>query len=66
MEVRCCCAPENLMGELPKGLPYPIRELDDGTFAYVAHDLPKDVLAGIHKKGKGRSKTWRNTKRKKK
>lgn len=66
MEVRCCCSPENLIGNLPKGLPYPTRELDDGTFAYVAHDLPQGVLhdAEIHKKGKGKSKTWRKPKRK--
>ena len=62
MDVRCCCKPENLMGELPEGLPYPTRELDDGTFAYVAHALPKSMLEEMpHRKGKGKGKrkTWR-------
>ncbi len=63
LEVRCCCNPENLMGELPAGLPYETRELEDGTFAYVAHSLPKEVLQSMpHKKGKGRRKTWRTKK----
>ena len=34
IEVRCCCAPENLIGLLPEGLPYETRELNDRTFAY--------------------------------
>ena len=63
MEVRCCCNPENLMGSLPLGPPYETRELDDGTFAYVAHSIPKSVLEEMpHKKGKGRSKSWRKRK----
>jgi hypothetical protein len=68
MEIRCCCTPENLLGELPKGLPYPIRELDDGSFAYVAHSLPDEVLAqaDIHRRGKGRSKSWANSPKKRK
>jgi len=64
MDVRCCCNADNLMGELPEGLPYPIRELDDGTFAYIAHSLPEGVRAVLeempHKRGK--RKTWRNKK----
>jgi len=64
MEVRCCCNPENLIGHLPKGLAFPIRELDDESFAYVADSLPDDILekAKAHKKGKGRSKSWRKRK----
>jgi len=67
MDVRCCCRPENLMGELPKGLPYETRELDDGTFAYVAHGLPDEVKAqiDIHKRGPG-GKTWANSPKKRK
>ena len=40
MEIRCCCTPENLIGYLPKPTQFlsvlPIRELEDGSFAYSA------------------------------
>lgn len=65
MDVRCCCKPENSLGSLPDGLPYPIRELDNGKFAYVAHDLPETLRAqiDIHKKGRGGT-SWRNSPKK--
>ena len=70
MDVRCCCAPENLLGDLPPGLPYRSRELDDGTFAYVSDGLPYSLLVvaqanlALHnmtspQRRKGRRKTWR-------
>ena len=59
-EVRCCCKPENLVGLLPEGLPFETRELDDGSFAYVAHSLPEDLLAQAKKrKMPGKKKTWK-------
>lgn len=63
MEVRCCCEPENLVAFLPSGLPYETRELDDGTFAYVAHSIPEEVLRkgerpNPNAKKKRKRKTW--------
>lgn len=44
MEVRCCCTPENLIGHLPVPTEFlsvlPIRELEDGTFAYSSDEKP--------------------------
>ncbi len=42
MEIRCCCTPENLIGHLPAPTAFlsvlPIRELEDGTFAYSSEE----------------------------
>ena len=61
MDIRCCCTPENLIGTLPAGLNYPRKELDDGTWAYLADRVPADVLdAGKKNRPKKRPrKTWR-------
>lgn len=61
IEVRCCCEPENLIGLLPEGMDLPLRELDDGTFAYEAHGMTEtQILAAGGRKGKkGRRKTWK-------
>ena len=73
MEVRCCCTPENLIGHLPVPTAFlsvlPIRELEDGTFAYSSDNrLVEEIQLmpgfiepepeSIHKKG-GKGKSWK-------
>lgn len=65
MEVRCCCEPGNLLGEIDywEGLEAGLkpRELDDGTYAFPSHGTDVNTIPGFVRtnKGKGGKKTWR-------
>lgn len=62
-EVRCCCTPENLIGYVPEDANLPIRELDDGSFAFTAenhdHNAVRQMEGFIESEGKGKKKKWR-------
>ena len=71
IEVRCCCKPENLIGQLPEGAVLPLRELDDGTIAYSSEGHAEEeirAMPGFQRyvaSGRGGTKkTWRKTWRK--
>ena len=65
MEIRCCCAPENLMGHISEedgaNAALRQRELTDGSFAFASEDRDDlDSIPGfVRDNRKGGKKTWR-------
>jgi hypothetical protein len=62
--------PENLIGYLPEGAKLPLRELNDGTFAYSSEGRSTEEIAAlpgfVRNTRKGTKKTWAKTSWKKK